>query len=43
MEDPKKRMEELYALIEYHSNRYYNDRKKDIAYIMKEISDESHL
>jgi DNA ligase (NAD+) len=31
MEDPKKRMEELYALIEYHSNRYYNDDDPEIS------------
>ena len=31
MEDPKKRMEELYALIEYHSNRYYNMDDPEIS------------
>lgn len=31
MEDVKKRMEELYALIEYHSNRYYNDDDPEIS------------
>ena len=31
MTDPKERMEELYALIEYHSNRYYNMDDPEIA------------
>ena len=31
MTDPKERMEELYALIEYHSNRYYNMDDPEIS------------
>ena len=31
MDDVKKRMDELYALIEYHSNRYYNDDDPEIS------------